>query len=89
MRILTIIAALAASTLLGGWSFRSAGPLLPERSANTMNCGYPNLEACVVTTRGAGGYCYPNPKYVEERRHTEPRPASGRRHASCDTAQLG
>ena len=32
MRILTIIGALAASTLLGGWTLRSAGPLLPPGS---------------------------------------------------------
>ena len=49
MRILTIIAALAASTLLGGWSFDRQGPYcLPDRQS--MNCGYPSLEACVVTT---------------------------------------
>jgi hypothetical protein len=72
-RILTIIGALAASTLLGGWSFDRQGPYCLQDRDST-NCGYPTLEACVVTTRGAGGYCYPNPKYVAERPYPEPRP---------------
>jgi len=67
MRILTIIGALAASTLLGGWSFDRQGPYcLQDR--NFTNCGYPTLAACVASSRGAGGYCYPNPKYVGEPR---------------------
>jgi hypothetical protein len=76
MRILTVIGALAAATLLGGWSFDRQGPYCLQDRQST-NCGYPSLEACVVTTRGAGGYCYPNPKYVDPR-DAEPRPRRSR-----------
>ena len=77
MRILTIVGMLAASTLLGGWSFDRQGPYCLHDRQFT-NCGYPSLEACVVTTRGAGGYCYPNPKYVGEPPYAEPRPRRGK-----------
>jgi len=79
MRILTIIGALAASTLLGGWSFDRQGPYCLQDRDST-NCGYPSLQACVVTTRGAGGWGYPNPKYVGDARPYvgEPRPRRDR-----------
>lgn len=65
-RILTVTAALAASTLLGGWSFDRQGPYcLFER--NQTNCGYPSLQSCIETSRGVGGFCTQNPKYFPER----------------------
>jgi hypothetical protein len=55
-RILTIIAALAASTLLGGWAFDRQGPYcLFDR--NYTNCGYPSYQACMASASGAGGTC--------------------------------
>jgi hypothetical protein len=66
-RMLTIVAALAASTLLGGWGwgFDRQGPYcLYDR--NYTNCGYPSLAACNATRVGAGGYCAPNPRFVSE-----------------------
>ena len=77
MRILTIIGALAASTLLGGWTFRSAGRLLPTRRATTTNCGYPSLQACVVT-RAAPAALLCRTRNIVERRYAERRSKSGR-----------
>lgn len=58
MRILTIVAALAASTLLGGWTFGfdRQGPFCLYDRGYT-NCGYPSFQACMATASGAGGYC--------------------------------
>jgi hypothetical protein len=64
IRIAAITGALAASTLLGGWGFDAQGPYCLYDPEYT-NCGYPSLEACLATARGAGGYCAPNPRYVE------------------------
>jgi hypothetical protein len=65
-RILVIAGTLAAATLLGGWTFGfdRPGPYCLYDPEYT-NCGYPSLEACLATARGAGGYCAPNPRYVE------------------------
>ena len=72
MRMLMIVAALAASTLLGGWGFDRQGPYcLYDR--DYTHCGYPSLAACNATRSGAGGYCAANPRFVAE----EPPP---RRH---------
>jgi hypothetical protein len=66
MRILTIIGALAASTLLGGWAFDRQGPYCIFDREYT-NCSYPSWEACVESARGVGGNCRPNPQYLPER----------------------
>jgi hypothetical protein len=66
IRILTIIGALAASTLLGGWGFDRQGPYCIFDREYT-NCGYPSLKACVESASGVGGYCRPNPQYRPER----------------------
>ena len=71
MRILTIIGALAASTLLGGWGFDQQGPYC-HYERNFTNCGYPSFAACLAAASGVGGWCAPNPKYVEPR-YVEPR----------------
>lgn len=65
MRIFTIVAALAASTLLGGWTFGfdRQGPFCLN-DQQYMNCGFPTLAACWATASGAGGYCMQNPRYV-------------------------
>jgi len=65
MRMLTIVAALAAPTLLGGWGFDRQGPYCLY-DPNYTNCGYPSLAACNATRVGAGGYCAPNPRFVSE-----------------------
>ena len=53
-RILTIAGALAAATLLGGWTwgFDRQGPYCLYDPEYT-NCGYPSFEACWATARGA------------------------------------
>jgi len=66
MRIVTIIGALAASTLLGGWAFDRQGPYCVF-DRNYTNCGYSSWEACVAAASGAGGYCRENPQYLPER----------------------
>jgi hypothetical protein len=66
MRLLTIIGALAASTLLGGWAFDRQGPFCVF-DRNYTNCGYPSWEACVAAASAAGGNCQVNPQYVPER----------------------
>ena len=66
MRIVTIIGALAASTLLGGWAFDRQGPYCVFDREYT-NCSYPSWEACVAAARGAGGNCRENPQYLTER----------------------
>ena len=66
MRLLTIIGALAASTLLGGWGFDRQGPFCVFDREYT-NCSYPSWEACVEAARGAGGNCRPNPQYFPDR----------------------
>ncbi|HMK81397.1 MAG TPA: DUF3551 domain-containing protein [Xanthobacteraceae bacterium] len=73
MRLLTIIGALAASTLLGGWAFDRQGPFCIFDRDYT-NCGYPSWAACVESARGVGGHCRPNPQYFpdrQERRRNE------------------
>jgi hypothetical protein len=64
-RILVIAGTLAASTLLGGWTwgFDRQGPFCLYDREYT-NCGYPSFQACLATASGAGGYCAPNPRYV-------------------------
>ena len=50
-RIVTVIGALAAATLLGGWAFDRQGPYcLFDREFT--NCGYPSIEACTAAARG-------------------------------------
>ena len=64
-RILVIAGTLAASTLLGGWTWgwdRPAPYCLYDREYTS--CSYPTMEACRATASGAGGYCAPNPQYV-------------------------
>jgi hypothetical protein len=63
MRILAIIVALVAPTLLGGWGFDAQGPYCLQDQGAT-NCGYPTFQACLASASGAGGYCYPNPQYT-------------------------
>jgi hypothetical protein len=65
----TIAGALAAATLLGGWTwgYDRQGPFcLFDR--NYTNCGYPSFAACLATASGAGGYCAENPRFVPDRR---------------------
>jgi hypothetical protein len=65
-RILAIVGALAAGTLLGGWGFDQQGPYcLFDREFT--NCGYPSIQACWASASGAGGYCAENPRYVPNR----------------------
>jgi hypothetical protein len=65
-RILIVVAALAASTLLGGWGWDKQGPYcLFDR--DYTNCGFPSYQACMATVQGAGGNCRPNPMYRGER----------------------
>jgi Protein of unknown function (DUF3551) len=66
MRIVIIIGALAASTLLGGWGFDRQGPYCVF-DRNYTNCGYPSWEACVAAASGAGGFCQQNPQYFPDR----------------------
>ena len=66
-RILIAAGALAAATLLGGWTFGfdRQGPFcLYDREY--ANCGYPSYAACMASASGAGGYCTWNPRYVAE-----------------------
>ena len=63
MRLLTIIGALAASTLLGGWSFDRQGAYC-HQTRDYENCGYPSLQACLAARSAVGGICSPNPKFV-------------------------
>jgi hypothetical protein len=73
MRILTVIAALAASTLLGGWAFDRQGPYcLFDR--DYTNCGFPSYQACMATASGAGGTCRENPMYQGERQSRRQKP---------------
>ncbi len=61
-RILIVVGALAASTLLGGWAFDRQGPFcLFDR--DFTNCGYPSYAACMAGAQGVGGFCRPNPMY--------------------------
>ena len=71
-RILTIVGALAASTLLGGWAFDRQGPFCIFDQQYT-NCGYPSYKACIEAASGVGGFCRPNPMYVGERETRRPR----------------
>jgi hypothetical protein len=65
-RILTVIGALSAATLLGGWAFDRQGPYcLFDREFT--NCGYPSIEACTAAARGVGGLCQVNPQFVPGR----------------------
>jgi hypothetical protein len=65
-RILVIVGALAASTLLGGWGFDRQGPFcLFDR--DFTSCTYPSAAACWATASGAGGYCAENPRWIPER----------------------
>jgi hypothetical protein len=65
-RILIIVGALAAATLLGGWAFDKQGPFcIFDR--DFTNCGYPSYDACVAAARGVGGFCRPNPMFVPDR----------------------
>jgi hypothetical protein len=64
-RLLTIVGALAASTLLGGWAFDRQGPYC-HFDRDFTNCGYPSLAACVEAARGVGGNCQPNPQYFPD-----------------------
>jgi len=75
-RILTIIAALAASTLLGGWAFDRQGPYCLFDKDYT-NCGFPSYQACMATRAGAGGYCRENPMYRGEQQSRRQKPFSG------------
>ena len=65
-RILTVIGALAALTLLGGWAFDRQGAFCVFDRDYT-NCGYPSWEACIEAAHGVGGNCRPNPQYLPER----------------------
>lgn len=79
-RMLTIAAALAASTLLGGWGFDRQGPWCLY-DPDFTDCGYPSMQACNVTRSGAGGYCAPNPRWVGEERPPQRRK---RQHRGAD-----
>ena len=67
-RLFVIAGALAASTLLGGWTrgWDRQGPFCLYDREYT-NCGYPSFAACLATASGAGGYCAENPRFVGER----------------------
>lgn len=68
-RILVIVGALAASTLLGGWGFDRQGPYcLFDREFT--NCGYDSFASCVAASRGVGGLCRQNPMFNP---HRQPR----------------
>jgi Protein of unknown function (DUF3551) len=80
-RIWMIGTALAASILLGGWTFGfdRQGPFcLYDR--DYTNCGFPSFAACLATASGAGGYCAQNPRFAGERA-PPPRPRRGRNYA--------
>jgi hypothetical protein len=64
-RILTVVAVLAASTLLTGWTFPGDRQgAYCHYTRDFTNCGYPSLGACLATRSGVGGNCGPNPKFV-------------------------
>ncbi len=68
IRVLTVAAALGASTLLGGWGWDRQGPFcLFDREFT--NCSYQSFASCSAAARGVGGLCSENPQYVgpEER----------------------
>jgi len=65
-RILVVVGALAAATLLGGWAFDKQGPFCIFDRDYT-NCGYPSYDACMAAARGVGGYCRPNPMFTPDR----------------------
>jgi Protein of unknown function (DUF3551) len=67
LRLFTIVMALAASTLLGGWAFDRQGSYCVFDKDYT-NCGYDSWKACLEAARAAGnGMCRENPMYSEER----------------------
>ena len=70
-RTVIIAAALAESTLLGGWTFDKQGAYCAFDRDYT-NCGYSTLEACVAAVRGVGGNCRENPMYEADRRDRRP-----------------
>jgi Protein of unknown function (DUF3551) len=74
MRLLIVMGALAASTLLGGWAFDRQGPYCVF-ARDFTNCGYPSWQACLAAASGTGGNCRANPQYVGER---QPRRRSDR-----------
>jgi hypothetical protein len=66
-RILVVAAALAASTLLGGWAFDRQGPYCLFDKDYT-NCGYDSWKACFEAQRSSSsGMCRENPIFTEER----------------------
>jgi hypothetical protein len=65
MRIRIVIAALAATTLLGGWTFPGDRQgTYCHQTRDYENCGYPSLQACLAARSGVGGACTPNPKFI-------------------------
>ena len=74
-RVLAILGAVAAATLLGGWAFDRQGPYC-HFDREFTNCSYPSFEACTAAARGVGGVCSVNPQYVApEERHARRRRA--------------
>ena len=65
IRVLTIVGALAAGTLLGGWTWPGDQQgAYCHYTWDFTNCGYPSLGACLAARSGVGGNCGPNPKYA-------------------------
>ena len=58
MRIRILAGALAGATLLGGWTFPGDRQgAYCHQTRDYENCGYPSLQACLVTRNGVGGTC--------------------------------
>ena len=55
--------AASASAVLSAWPGDGQGAYC-HQTRQFENCGYPTLEACLLTRSGVGGICVPNPKYV-------------------------
>ena len=77
-KTLTMAGLLAASTLLGGWTwgFDRQGPFCLYDREYT-NCGFPSFAACQATRIGAGGYCALNPRFVPDRDYQPRRRRAG------------
>ena len=73
MRVLTIIAALTASTLLGGWSFDRQGPYCLQDRQST-NCGYPSLPGMRRHHPRRRRLLLSESEICRGARYTEPRP---------------
>src|SRR5262245_44102338 len=60
MRPIVLVAAALAGMLLTS-TFADAGTWCGTFTLGSTSCGYSSSEECMVTVRGLGGFCYPNP----------------------------